>query len=154
MTIAATRRAFLAGTAAAGAAVLLVPPASATPETMREAMRATLGNVALKPGRITLDVPPLVENGNTVPLTIAVESPMTDEDYVKAIHVFNEKNPQPYVVSAVLSPKNGKALLSTRIKLADSQRIIAVAEMSDGSFWSGFADVIVTLAACVEDLVR
>ena len=143
-----SRRAFLAGTAS----VLLVRPAGATPEMMREAMRTKLGNVAIKPGRVTLDVPPLVENGNTVPVTIAVDSPMTDSDHVKAIHLFNEKNPQPYVVSAYFSPRNPKAVLSTRIKLADSQRILAVAEMSDGSVWSDSADVIVTIAACVENL--
>ena len=148
-----SRRSFLASSAALGAAaVLLARPAAATPETMREAMREKLGNAAIKPGRVTLDVPPLVENGNTVPMTITVDSPMSDADYVKAIHVFNEKNPQPYVVSAYLSPKNGKAVLSSRIKLADAQRVTAVAEMSDGSFWSAEADVIVTIAACVEDL--
>ena len=143
-----TRRAFLAGSAA----VLLAPAAAATPEAMRAAMEEKLGGRTPKPGRITLDVPPLVENGNTVPVTITVDSPMTEADHVKAIHLFNEKNPQPYVISATLSPKNGKPVLATRIKLADSQRVIAVAEMSDGSLWSESADVIVTIAACVEDL--
>ena len=146
--IAASRRAFLAGSAA----VLLAPAASATPEAMRAAMLEKLGPRPIKPGRVTLDVPPLVENGNTVPVTITVASPMTEADHVKAIHLFNEKNPQPYVISASLSPKNGKPVMATRIKLADSQRVIAVAEMSDGSLWSESADVIVTIAACVEDL--
>jgi sulfur-oxidizing protein SoxY len=144
----ASRRAFLAGTAA----VLLAPAASATPDAMRAAMRDKLGDRTPKPGRVTLDVPPLVENGNSVSVTVSVDSPMTESDHVTAIHVFNEKNPQPYVVSATLSPRNGKAVMATRIKLADSQRIIAVAEMSDGSLWSESADVIVTIAACVEDL--
>jgi len=145
---AASRRAFLAGSAA----VLLAPAASATPDAMRAAMQEKLGDRAVKAGRVTLDVPPLVENANTVPVTITVDSPMTEPDHVTAIHLFNEKNPQPYVISATLSPKNGKPVLSTRIKLADSQRIIAVAEMSDGSLSSESADVIVTIAACVEDL--
>ena len=98
-----------------------------------------------------LDVPPLVENGNTVPLIVSVESPMTAADHVKAIHVFNEKNPQPNVFSARLGPRNGKAVVGTRIKLGDSQRIVAIAETSDGRFWSAGADVIVTLAACLEE---
>ena len=144
----ASRRAFLAGSAA----VLLAPAASATPDAMRAAMAEKLGGRSPKPGRITLDVQPLVENGNTVPVTITVDSPMSEADHVTAIHLFNEKNPQPYVISATLSPKNGKAVLGTRIKLADSQRIVALAEMSDGSVWSESADVIVTIAACVEDL--
>ena len=144
----ASRRAFLAGSAA----LLLAPAASATPDAMRAAMREKFGDRVAKPGRVTLDVPPLVENGNTVPLTVTVDSPMSEADHVRAIHIFNEKNPQPYVVSANLSPKNGKAVMATRIKLADSQRVIAVAEMSDGSLWSESADVIVTIAACVEDL--
>ena len=105
--------------------------------------------VAIEGNRITLDVPSLVENGNAVPLTIAVDSPMTETDHVKAIHIVNEKNPQPQIISVVLGPRAGKAAVSTRIKLADSQRVTALAEMSDGSFWSGSADVIVTLAACV-----
>jgi sulfur-oxidizing protein SoxY len=99
---------------------------------------------------VTLDLPPLSENGNVVPMTVAVESPMTQGDHVKAIHVFNEKNPQPHVISVHLGPRAGRASVSTRIKLADSQRITAVAQMSDGSFWSASIDVVVTLAACVE----
>ncbi len=101
---------------------------------------------------MTLDIPPLVENGNVVPLTVSVESPMTATDYVKAIHVFNEKNPQPNVIGIHLGPRAGKASISTRIRLADSQKVVAIAQMSDGSFWSDQVDVIVTLAACVEGL--
>jgi sulfur-oxidizing protein SoxY len=144
-----TRRGFLIG---AATSVLLVPSARATPDAMRQAMHDTLGDRVPRQGRITLDIPPLVENGNTVPLTIAIDSPMSESDYVKTIYVFNEKNPQPYVVTAHLTPRNGKAQIATRIKLADSQKVIAIAEMSDGSLWSESADVIVTIAACVEDL--
>jgi sulfur-oxidizing protein SoxY len=132
--------------------LLLAASARATPDAMRAAMRDMLGDSVPKRGRVTLDIPPLVENGNTVPLTVAVDSPMSETDYVKTIHIFNEKNPQPQVITAHLSPRNGKAQVATRIKLADSQTVIAVAEMSDGSFWSDSADVIVTIAACVEDL--
>jgi sulfur-oxidizing protein SoxY len=85
-------------------------------------------------------------------MTVSVESPMSPDDYVKAVHVFNEKNPQPHVISVALGPRAGRAQVATRIRLADSQQVVAIAEMSDGSFWSGSADVIVTLAACVEDL--
>ena len=77
---------------------------------------------------MTLDMPPLVENGNAVPLTVSVDSPMTKADYVKAIHVFNEKNPQPQVISVHLGPHAGRASVSTRIKLADIQKVVAIAE--------------------------
>lgn len=144
------RRRFLAGTAAA-VIVLPLAPVSATQEAMAEAIRKVVGTATPTEGRVKLDVPPLVENGNTVPLTVTVESPMTASDYVKAIHVFNEKNPQPNVLSARLGPLNGKAVVGTRIKLGDSQRIVAIAETSDGKFWIAGADVIVTLAACLEE---
>ncbi|MBV8652822.1 MAG: SoxY-related AACIE arm protein [Alphaproteobacteria bacterium] len=123
----------------------------ATPEMMQEALRKIVGEATVTPGKVTLDLPPLVENGNVVPLSVAVESPMTEQDHVKAIHVLNQKNPQPYVIAAYLGPRSGVARISTRIKLADAQTVIAVAEMSDGSFWSGSADIVVTIAACVED---
>jgi sulfur-oxidizing protein SoxY len=126
-------------------------PASATPEAMAEAIKKVVGSSAVTEGRVKLDMPPLIENGNTVPLVVSVESPMTVADHVKAIHVFNEKNPQPNVFSARLSTRSGKAIVGTRIKLGDSQKIVAIAETSDGRFWSASADVIVTLAACLEE---
>lgn len=118
---------------------------------MQQAMRDIVGEAEIRRGRITLDIPALVENGNAVPLTVSVESPMSPADHVKAIHIVNEKNPQPQVISVALGPRAGRARLSTRIKLADSQKVIAIAEMNDGSFWSESADVIVTLAACLEE---
>jgi sulfur-oxidizing protein SoxY len=143
------RRAFLAG----AAAVTLLPwPAGATPETLAAAIREVTGGAPLREGKVTLDVPPLVENGNAVPLTVTVDSPMTADDHVKAIHVFNEKNPQPHVFNAWLSPANGRAVVATRIKLADAQKVVAIAETSTGEFWTAQAQVIVTLAACVEDI--
>jgi sulfur-oxidizing protein SoxY len=152
-----TRRGFLAGTArlAGGialACVVTTRSSRATPATMQAAIKKVVGEAPLRKGKVAIDVPPLVENGNTVPLTVSVDSPMTAADHVKAIHVFNEKNPQPNVIGVHLGPRAGKAVLSTRIKLADAQKIIAVAQLSDGSFWSDEADVIVTIAACVEDL--
>jgi sulfur-oxidizing protein SoxY len=153
----ATRRRFLADAVrlAGGlglVSVAVIEPARATPAMMHAAMKKVLGEAPLRKGKVTLDVPPLIENGNTVPLTVSVESPMTAADHVKAIHVFNEKNPQPNVVSVHLGPRAGKASISTRIRLADSQKVIAVAEMSDGSFWSDEAEVVVTLAACLEGI--
>jgi sulfur-oxidizing protein SoxY len=143
------RRRFLAGTAVG--ALLPFDRAAATPDAMAEAIRKVLGGAAVREERVKLDMPPLIENGNTVPLTVSVESPMTAGDYVKTIHVFNEKNPQPNVLTAKLSARNGKAIVGTRIKLGDSQKIVAIAETSDGKFWSASADVIVTLAACLEE---
>ena len=142
------RRALLAGFA-----VSLVPfAAEATPDTMAAAIRQVTGGAPLQAGKVTLDIPPLVENGNAVPLTVSVESPMTEADFIKAIHVFNEKNPQPHVFDARLSPRNGKAVVGTRIKLADAQKVVAIAETSKGEFFSASADVIVTIAACIEDI--
>jgi sulfur-oxidizing protein SoxY len=145
------RRTFLAG--AALVTVLPLAPARATPEAMAAAIKEVVGGAVIREGKVKLDLPPLVENGNVVPLTVSVESPMTEADHIKAIHVFNEKNPQPHVFDARLGPRNGKAMVATRIKLGDSQKIIAIAETSTGQFWSASADVIVTLAACIEDII-
>jgi sulfur-oxidizing protein SoxY len=149
------RRCFLlrsAGLAAASAFASAVPFAAsrATPQAMQEAIRNIVGDAALQHGKVTLDVPPLVENGNAVPLTVSVDSPMSKVDHVKAIHIVNQKNPQPHVISVTIGPRTGRASLRTRIKLADSQQVVAIAEMSDGSFWTESADVIVTIAACLE----
>jgi sulfur-oxidizing protein SoxY len=146
-----TRRDLLTGAGAlCGATLLAVRPSKATPATMQAAIKKVVGNADIGKGRITMEIPPLVENGNVVPLTISVDSPMTPTNYVKAIHVFNERNPQPNVIDIKLGPRAGKALISTRIRLADAQKVVVIAEMSDGSFWSESADVIVTLAACLE----
>ncbi len=137
--------------AGAGFVTLASPPsARATPDMLREAIDKLVGQSVVREGRVSLDIPPLVENGNTVPLTVTVESPMTDADHVAEIHIFNEKNPQPYVIAAYFGPRAGKAHFATRAKLSDSQKVVAIARMSDGSFWSDSADVIVTIAACVE----
>lgn len=147
------RRRVLAGTAGTVLAVALRPAAAASlprTETTDSAIRRFAGDSPIRPGRVRLDLPPLVENGNTVPLAVSVESPMTPEDHVRRIGVFNEKNPQPNVVTVHLRPGAGRAQVATRIRLADTQRITAIAEMSDGTYWSASADAIVTLAACLE----
>jgi sulfur-oxidizing protein SoxY len=151
-----TRRHFLktAGSTALAGALLRVTsrPAEATPAMLNAAIRNVVGEASLRSGRVKLDIPPLVENGNTVPMTVSVASPMTADDYVKSIHVFNEKNPQPYIGNFYLGPAAGRAQISTRIRLADSQKVVAIAQMSDGSFWTASVDVVVTLAACTEEL--
>lgn len=134
------------------AATISLRTAKATPEQMRAAIRTVVGIAQVRKGRVRLDIPALVENGNTVSLVVEVDSPMTAADYVKSIHVFNEKNPLPNVISVHLGPRAGKAKISTRFRLADSQTVTAIAEMSDGTFWSATADVIVTMAACLENL--
>jgi sulfur-oxidizing protein SoxY len=133
------------------ASVLLVRPASATPEDMDAAIRTLVGEAQIRTGKVKLDVPPLVENGNTVPVTVTVESPMTETDHVKTIAIYNEKNPQPNVAVFHLGPRCGRANVATRLRLSTTQKLTAIAEMSDGSFWSDSADVIVTLAACTEE---
>lgn len=147
-----TRREFLATAAGIGLVVVLRPrPGDATPASMQDAIRRVVGAARVTPGRVKLEIPPLSENGNTVPLTVSVESPMTTADHVRAIHVFTEKNPQPDVASFRFGPRAGRARVSTRIRLADTQTVIALGELSDGSFWSADATVVVTLAACLED---
>ncbi|RJG16096.1 SoxY-related AACIE arm protein [Massilia cavernae] len=131
-------------------AIAVVGPVMATPEEMASAIAAFTGGAAPTAGKVTLDIAQLVDNGNAVPMTVSVDSPMTAADHVTAIAVFNERNPQTDVVKFTLGPRSGKAVVSTRIRLATSQKLVAVARLSDGSFWSGSADVIVTLAACIE----
>jgi len=118
---------------------------------LEAAIRKVTGGKPVKAGRVTLDVPPLVDNGNTVPITVSVKSPMTAADHVKTIHVFTEKNPQPYVLTAHLGPRAGRASIAARCRIADTGSVIAIAQMSDGSFWSDTTSVVVTLSACLED---
>jgi sulfur-oxidizing protein SoxY len=136
------------------APMLVTRPAAATPAAMQEAIAKVVGEAQVKVGKVTLDIPPLVENGNTVPCSVTVDSPMTKDDYVKAIHVFNEKNPQPNAISVHLGPRAGRASISTRIRLSDTQTVTAIAELSDGSFWSHSVEVLITLGACLEDAQR
>jgi sulfur-oxidizing protein SoxY len=151
-----SRRQFLLLTcgalAAADAAAQLDPNIAAKREA---ALRAAIAKITdgkpIRTGRVKLQVPPLIDNGNTVPLAVSVDSPMTAADHVKAIHVFTEKNPQPYVLSAYLGPRAGRASISTRGRIADTGRVIAIAQLSDGSFWQDSVSVVVTLSACLED---
>ena len=143
-----TRRTFVIS--AAAASVLPTLNAFATVDDATQAVDKILGGRSAQVGRVTLEIPPLVENGNLVTMKVSVQSPMTEADYVRAIHIVAEGNPLPNVVSFFLSPRSGRAAVTTRIRLGDSQRVRAIAQLSDGSFWQGDAATLVTLAACTE----
>lgn len=117
---------------------------------LKAALRDFTGGAPATKGRVKLGIALLIENGNAAPVTVDVQSPMTAADHVRRIALFNEKNPQRDVAVFALGPRAGKASVSTRMRLATSQRLVAVAEMSDGSFWLDDTDVIVTIAACIE----
>jgi sulfur-oxidizing protein SoxY len=145
------RRHVLAG--AAGLALLPVPlsAARATPETMAAAVQDMTGGAAkITPGRVAVEAPRLAENGNSVQIIIKADSPMTPTDHVKTITVFSEKNPIATVARFHFGPRAGVAKVATSIRLAATQRVLAIATMSDGSHWSGETEVIVTLAACLD----
>ena len=143
------RRDLLALGLAAGA-IAWARPALAQAPDLQAAIRAYAGDAPVRAGKVRLDVAPLVENGNTVPISVTVDNPMTAADHVTGIAVFNERNPQREVVEFQLGPRAGRAAVSTRIRLATSQQLVAVARLSDGTCWSHSVDVVVTLAACIE----
>ena len=128
----------------------IVRAADAVPETLAAAVNTYAGGATVTAGKVVFDIAGLVDNGNTVPITVTVDSPMTVASHVTAIAVFNERNPQRDVARFTLGPRAGRAKVSTRIRLATSQKLVAVARMNDGTFWSQSVDVIVTLAACIE----
>jgi sulfur-oxidizing protein SoxY len=144
-----SRRRMLAGAAGVGLSVVL-RPATAQTDELAAAVTAYTQGAPVRAGKVKLDVAELVDNGNVVPITITAESPMTASDHVKTIAVFNAKNPQRDVARFTLGPRAGKASVTTRIRLATSQQLVAIAQMSDGSYWSHTVNVIVTLAACIE----
>lgn len=141
-----TRRVLLQRAAAWGA-VTALPCARATPESMQTAVRALTGGRTPREGRVAIDIAPLVENGNVVPVTVSVDAPVGQ---VRRIGIFTERNPLPEVVQFELGPRIAKPVVSTRMRLATSQQVLAVALMADGSSWSQRVEVVVTLAACVE----
>lgn len=141
------RRRLLIGTAA-----LLATPAGATRSDVATAIAALTKGAPVRHGRVRLDLPLLVENGNVVAMTIDVPDVLPADQRVLSLHAFAEGNPLPHVVNAYFGPRAGRARLSTRIRLATSQTVIAIAACADGSFWSDSVDLLVTLAACVEDI--
>ncbi|MEK9952179.1 MAG: SoxY-related AACIE arm protein [Curvibacter sp.] len=144
-------RRLLLQTATGLAGWLLLRPAQANSQ-LQDAVRAWAGGTPVQTGRVQLDIAALVDNGNTVPLSVRVDSPMTPSDHVVAIAVFNERNPQADVLRCTLGPRAGRAQVSTRIRLATTQKLTAVARLSDGSCWQQTVEVIVALAACLEEL--
>lgn len=139
-----TRRRLLA----AGIGLVVVRPATATPESMADAIRAFTAGAPLREGRVRLGIEPLVENGNTVPVRVGVDDAAPGE--VAALAIFNQRNPQPEVARFSFGPLAASARVDTRIRLATSQQVAAVARLADGTCWIRRVDVIVTLAACVE----
>lgn len=135
---------------AALAAFIGARPAQAHINELTFAVATYAGGKNVTEGKVKIDIAELVDNGNVVPITVTVDSPMTAANHVKAIAVFNEKNPQREVVKFTLGPRYGKAEVSTRVRLATTQKLVAVAQMSDGTFWSQTVEVIVTIAACIE----
>jgi sulfur-oxidizing protein SoxY len=115
-----------------------------------EALVKKVTGASAKRGRVTLELPVLADNGNSVPMKVTVQSPMTAEDHVKAIRLLSERNPETQMAVFHLGPRAGVAEISSRVRLAGSQRVVALAEMSDGSSWIGTADVVVTLSACID----
>ena len=147
---AVTRRHALAGGLGVIGLMVVRPAALATPAALSDAIADFTGRAPVQRGRVKLDLSPLVENGNSVSVTVKADSPMTPADHVRAIAIFTEQNPQPNVATFRFGPRAGRAAVTTRMRLATSQKVVAVAGFSDGSFWSDQVEVIVTLAACVE----
>lgn len=144
-----TRRKVLAGAAALGVSVVLRPALAAAGD-LEVAIASYTSRAPVTAGKVHIDIAELVDNGNVVPINVTVTSPMTAADHVKSIAIFNEKNPQRDVARFLLGPRAGKASVTTRMRLAATQKLVAVAQMSDGSYWSHSVDVIVTVVSCVE----
>lgn len=142
-----SRRAVL-GALAAGLYLLASRPVRAAPDQLAAALRETFGERPIKPGKVILELPKLAENGAVVPVTVSVDSPMTEREYVKSIYLFAEKNPLPRILEVQLGPNSGKARVASRIRIADSQQITAVAVLSDGTLWSAAVQVEVTVTGC------
>lgn len=146
-----SRRLLLQAGAAACTQALLLPCAAAQGDEDLATLVARFANgQAVQRGKVKLEIAPLVDNGNVVPLRVLVDSPMNASEHVREIAVFNEKNPQHDVARFQLGPRAGKAEVATRIRLATSQKLVALARLSDGSVWSDSVDVVVVLAACIE----
>lgn len=145
-----TRRQIIGAAAALAGASLLGARGVTAASPLEDAIRDRTKGATVERGRVTLGIPQIAENGLSVFTTVSVESPMTSADHVKAIHIFSQKNPIAHITSFHIGPRAGRAKISTNIRLADSQRVTAIAEMSDGRFFSDERDVVVTIAACVE----
>lgn len=145
-----TRRQIIVGAGLVGGMALLPRLGQATPQMRDEAVASLTQGAAIQEGRVTLTIPSVAENGLSVYTTVAVESPMTAGDHVKAIHLLSEQNPIAHLLTWHLGPRAGVAKVSTNIRLGASQQVTALVEMSDGSFWRDSKTVIVTIAACID----
>ncbi len=142
------RTALKAGALAALASVLAGRMAFADANAVAAELKKLYGDKPMAEGKIKLDVPEIAENGMVVPINVEVESPMTEADYVKSVHIYAAGNPLPGVVSYTFTPACGKAAASTRMRLAQTQDVICVAEMSDGKLYTAKANVKVTIGGC------
>jgi sulfur-oxidizing protein SoxY len=148
-----SRRTMLRQLGVAGLLLALWPAASrATPETVEQAIRQRIGSREPQPGGMTLTLPKIAETGNSVPLTVTVDSPMTPAEHVLRIHLFVPGNPEPVAATYHVGLRAGKAQISTQIRLARTQTVLALAEMSDGSVRSDAASLVVTLGACIDEI--
>ena len=147
--VAVSRRRFLA--AGAGTVFVAAFPLAvhAAPEDMQAAIREVFGDGEIREGRVSIKLPPIAENGHSVPITVSVDSPMTADDHVAEIGLFSPRNPVAHIAQFHLGPRAGRAEVATRIRLAGTQEVMAVARMSNGSLWSVARETVVTLAACV-----
>lgn len=146
------RRRFISVLAGLAAAPLLPARAARGQQAnpFVELVRRITGGAPVSPGRVTVDTPRLADNGHSVPLKVSVDSPMTAASHVRSITLLSERNPRPVMATFHLGPKAGRAQVATRVRLNGSQRVLAVAQLSDGSFWSGSAEVEVTESACLD----
>ncbi len=140
-----------------GAALLPSPAFAQLPTAVRPPLdelvpllKTLTGGAPVRESRVRLEIPHLAENGHLVPLTVSVDSPMTPADHVRTLYLLAEKNPRPLIAKIGMAPGTGRAALTTRIRLSGAQYVVALAHMSDGSFWAASADVIVTETACLD----
>ena len=144
-----TRRSTItAGAIAAFASLLGSRLAFADEKAVEVEIKKLYGDKKLGEGKIKLDVPEIAENGLVVPVNVEVESPMTEADYVKAVHIYADGNPLPGIVTYTFTPACGKASAATRMRLAQTQNIVCVAEMSNGSLHMAKANIKVTIGGC------
>lgn len=145
------RRTFVLGSAATAALLPFLyrdAAAQAASQPWEDAIKQILGDTKPIDGRLTFELPEIAENGNTVPFTVTVESPMSAQDYVKAVHLISTGNPQPGIATFRFTPLSGRATASSRLRLAKTQDVIGIAELSDGKFLMSKRSVKVTIGGC------
>ena len=140
------RREFLAGLAGT-----LASPGAALAQGDSLDPPVVINGAPVRKGKVKLELPQLADNGNSVAIRITVDSPMTPTEYVKSIHLYSERNPVRNMANFYLGPRAGRAEINSRVRLAGSQRVTAVAQLSDGTFWSDSAPIVVTLSACLDE---